>query len=168
MSLFSCEKSEKLETQVDPIKKEVNDNLSKKLKGGLFAAGNLHRPIQIRPRDNQPCACEYCFGICGEKWELQVEWSNYVPPIGLPVAGDPIRIGLEELDHSKIKLYIFEDIDWMESTIIVDNDIDFEVQDYGVIKLLAGEYDFTEQTGVFRVENLEIPYYGYFIGDIAY
>lgn len=165
-SLISCEKFDEGQTQPYAPTKEVLK--SKKIKGGIFASGNLHRPIEIRPRDNQPCGCVYCFGICGEKWEASIEWSKFVTPLNPPKPGNPVLIGLEELDQNEVKIYIFEDIGWADSSIVVDNNVIFEVQDYGNIILLANEYDFNIQMGIFKTDNLNIPYYGFFIGKTVY
>lgn len=156
----SCQK-EGRETFQDPLTNVVEENDNPRIEArdpvGTIS-GKPYRPIPIRPRDNAPCGCELCFGIC----DVRISFGFSILPV--PIEGEAVFA--VETENGKAYLTLLTPLEHIESEFGIDEDIDMPFET-GVITLKTGLYTFYPEASTYVINDSTFTSYGFVEVDIV-
>lgn len=131
----------------------------------------MHRQISIRPRDNVPCGCAACWGLCNGTITGGIGWSLVNTDVNNngSVAGEGFPCILTDTDNGKAKIYFTAPMPaWSETDFVIDNSLTFEQTVFPFLpvtslELLSGTYSSYQKTGTIDSGGTTYNYYGYVV-----
>lgn len=110
----------------------------------------LHRENGVN-KDNEPCACNTCFGLCEFEWFPDSKVSVF-----------EATVALEKNDNNTSVLYFLKPIenDNGVDVFYVDQDVIIYNDDGSSFRILQDEYPLIEEHGVVMIDGAEVNYYG--------
>lgn len=165
LSLASCEKQDETTFRRDATA-HIETDVSKSMRASALGSIKWHRPIELN-RNGKPCNCILCFGLCPVEtyYDITYEYSKIDLPLSPPKSGDAVVTYFEETIDCRLNIYLLEDVSWVESEIVIDEDVYLRVSETGSeMKILAGEYLFTTASGFIDVGGSHVQHFGYFTG----